>query len=388
MVTNRKRRERRRAGSEKRDSTHRAGGDWTTISIPEGVEIWQPKEGSQRIDVVPYEVADGNPYADKGEWYYERTFWTHRGVGPNNETYVCPAKTVGKPCPVCEHRSRLVKDPDADEKLADALKPKERQLWLIFDHAQEDKGVQIWEFSHWNFGRLLDKRRKNADEDEAYIMDFDDPDAGSTLKVSFNEEKGGGYTYLEAYSIDFKPRKNGLSEEVLEHGICLDGILKVLPYDKLKAVFLQEETEDEETEDEETEDEETDDEPDEKPTRKTKARTKTKLETAEDAGLEEGMMVKHNDLGVCEIVRISRDGTSLMLEDEEGDKHKAIGPDEVAPVKKKEKTKPKPTPDDDDWDDGDEWEEKKTKTKPKAKAKSKAKPETDDDDDDDDDDWD
>ena len=191
------------------------------------------------MDIVPFEADEGNPYAEKGEWYYERTYWAHRGVGPNNDTYVCPAKSAGLPCPICEYRAKLSRDPEADEKLVASLRPKERQLWLIHDHGDKDRGVQLWDFSHWNFGKLLDQMRKDADEDETEVTDFDDPDAGATLKVSFSEQKGGGYTFLECYNVGFKARPDGLDEEVLGHGICLDDLLRIEGYDKLKAVFLQ-----------------------------------------------------------------------------------------------------------------------------------------------------
>lgn len=350
MARTRDKRDRRRASSSKRDAQHRVGGDWTSLTLPDGVEIWQPKEGSHRLDIVPYEVGQGNPYAEKGEWYYERTYFAHRQIGPNNETYVCPAKTAGLPCPVCDHRAKLARDPDSDEKMIDALKPKERQLWLIYDHKDKDKGVQLWDFSHWNFGRLLDRTRKDADEDEMHITDFDDPDAGSSLKVSFSEEKGGGYTYLEAYSINFKPRPNGLDEEILGHGLCLDDMLKVLPYDELKAKLFQTEEEDEDEDDDADEkpspkkqtrkpkpkpkvdEDEDDDDEDDEPAPKPK---KKKEPVADDFDLEEGQMVKHGKHGICEIVRISGDGTSLTLEDEEDERYCGIGPDEVKPIKKK-----------------------------------------------------
>ncbi len=243
MVTKRKSREARRAGSKKRDAQHRAGGEWTTLAIPDGVDIFQPKEGNYRIDIVPFVAGKGNPYAESGELYYERTFFIHRGIGPNNESYVCLLKTFGKPCPICEYRAKLSNDPDADDKLLKDLKPRERQLFLIYDRKEPEKKIQLWEVSYFVFGALLDKRRKDAEEDEPHITDFDDPDSGSMLKIGFSEEDGGGFNFLKAYSIDFKPRSNGLPREVMDidHDICLDDILKETSYDQLKAIFHQEE---------------------------------------------------------------------------------------------------------------------------------------------------
>ncbi len=242
--------ERRRAGSGQRDAKHRAGGDWTTIDIPEGIDIFQPKEGSVRLDIVPYEVGEGNPYAKPGELYYERTFFIHRAIGPNNESHVCPAKTAGKPCPICEHRASIARDPDGDENEMKALKPKERQLFLVHVHGKdEEKKVMLFESSFHTFGKLLDKLRQEAEEDEPHKTDFDDPKAGAMLKVGFQETDAGGYSFIEAYVIEFKPRPNGLDPDVLDHGVCLDKLIKVLPYDRLKAIFLQTGDEDSDADD-------------------------------------------------------------------------------------------------------------------------------------------
>jgi len=377
-MADRRQRERQRAGSNRRDTQHRVGGEWTTLTLPDGVEIFQPKGGTFRLDIVPYEVGEGNPYADKGEWYYERTYFVHNNIGPDNKKYVCPAKTAGLPCPVCDFRAKLARDPDGDEKLVDSLRAKERQLWLIYDHKDREKGVQLWDFSHWNFGRLLDKVRKDADEDEVYIDQFDDPDAGASLKVGFSEEKGGGYTFFETYSIDFKPRPNGLDTELLDHGICLDSILKVLPYDELKAILLQTAEEDEEEEEAEKkprkkskakskdDDEPEEDEPKTKSETKPKSKPEDKprddgLTTAEEVGIKVGTLVTSEEFGDCEVIRVSRDGTSLILEDENEEIHKAIGVDEVELMNTKKKPKPKVKEEDEDEDEPEPKPKKKSK---------------------------
>lgn len=361
-MATRKREERRRTGSGRRQAQHRTGGDWTSLSIPEGVDLFQPKGGkAYRIDLVPYKVGEGNKYADPGEWYYERTFWVHR-IGPNNSAYVCPAKTFDQPCPVCEYRAKLLRDPDADQKAVDAKwRDKERQLFLVRDRDDESKGVQLWEFSHFCFGALLDKLIKDAEEDEDYVRNFDDPEGGACLKVSFNDEKVSGYSFAKAYSIQFKPRSSGLPDELLDHGICLDDLVKVESYDKLKEIMFQAETGDEEK----------------------------STATADEAGIEVGDYVQHEKLGgPLKVVRISRDGTSLTLEDEDGDEYKAIGVAEVETLddvteeelpkkSKSSRRKPEhdPEPDDDDGrGPGDDEPKKVAGTRAKAKAKAKKAP--------------
>jgi hypothetical protein len=373
----------KRAGSKKRDKVIKSGGK-TTINIPDGVELFIPKEKSFRLDVILYEAGEGNPCCEPGEWYYERTYYTHR-VGPDNKYMVCPAKTAGKPCPVCEERARIAKDPDGDEDQLKDLRPSQRQLWLVRDRDDEDAGVKLFDFSFWNFGRNLDDLRKEADDDEEHISDFDDPDAGAILRVKFRESSGYG---LEAFAIDFRPRPKGIDPELMNHGICLDDILVIPEYDALKNLFFQIDEEEEEEE-----------EPKEKKRRSRKKKEEkeeeeepTKVATADEKDIEEGSVVTHEEHGKCEVVRISRDGTSLILEDEEGDKHRAIGVDEVELVKekksKKEEEEEDDIPFDDDDDDsdvddsGDDEDDDEEEEEPKKKSKK------DDDDFDDDDDWD
>jgi hypothetical protein len=282
----------------------------------------------------------------------------------------------------------MAKDPDGDEKLVRALRPRERQLFLIHLHRQDedDDEIQLYETSHATFGRLLDDCRQDAEDDETYIRDFDDPDAGALLKASYREEDAGTFKYIECYKIEFRARPNGLDPKLLEHGIDLDAVVKVLPYDELKKAFEQE-VEDQGNGEEETRGckpqalKTNDDDSDESPGRKgkpgsnkveepekprqpekaqdEKSPPKRKGVTAQEAGLEEGEKVQTRKFGVCEIVRISRDGTSLTVEDEDGEIHTTVGVDEVRKLKE-EKQAPKVDKDQsseleskkqDDWDE-------------------------------------
>jgi len=237
--------QRRRAGSSKRDALHRHGG--FAFTVPEGVYVFTPKAGVYKIDIIPYEVKS-NPYAECGYWYYERTYWAHRSIGVNGESVVCMAKTFGEPCAVCDLRAKLARNPEIEESILTALKPKERQLWLVFDHGEPRKGVQLWETSYHTFGLLLERRRQTADEDDTHIRDFDDWNAGSTLRVVFTEEQAGNYSFLNATSIDFKPRSEGLDLSLLDHDICLDDLIQRVSYDEAKALLLPFEQYDEDSE--------------------------------------------------------------------------------------------------------------------------------------------
>lgn len=364
--------ERRYAGSSKRDAKHRPGGDWTTLNLPAGLEIFSPKEGKYRFDIVPFKAGKGNEYAEPGEWYYERTFWRHRQIGPKKQSFICLKETAGKPCPICDHAAKLARDPKVENsEVINALRAQERQVFLVHmvpaDKGEDTGQVLLFEQAHNNFGALLDDRRRTADEGETHIVNFDDGSAGATLKVVFKQKDTGMFKYLAAQSIDFIPRPRGLSDELLNHGYCPDAMLNLMDYDELNAILLQTSFDDlakakapedkkkkpprdDDDEDEEEEEEEGGDE--EEPP------------TAADLGFKVGSVVKHRKFGLCEVVHISGDGSSMKLKDAEAGVHHAIAPDECVAAKG-----PMPAP-----KDGDD-EEEEEEAPPKKRGRKPAKEE-------------
>lgn len=211
----------------------------TAFSVPEGVQRFSlGAAGVKRIDIVNYRVGKGNPWADAGTLHPERTFFTHKNVGPNEDSYVCLAKTLKEPCPICEFRAKMAKRADSDPKMLKDLEPKERQLWWVFDHSEAAKGWQIWEVSYHTFGKLLEKRIKNRDDDEPYDL-FAMATKGMTLKLDVQEKALPGGKFYDVAAIDFKPRTEQYPKELYDQLACLDDLVIITPYEKLKAIFLQ-----------------------------------------------------------------------------------------------------------------------------------------------------
>ncbi len=396
MATRRQKKKRERVSAKRRVDDHSTGGGSNYLQVPDGYSFFAVKAKKYRLDMMSYRVGKGNPFADEGDLHYERTFWVHRDIGPNKDWHLCAAKTFNQPCPVCEYRAKLAKDPNADEEMIKELAPKERQLWLPVDLDADDDEKFVWEFSYHLFGKQLDKKIRSGDDDDEYEF-FADPEDGMTLRVMFEQSDRG--KWVEASDIEFKARREQYEESDCDDLPCLDDLLVATPYDKLKALFLQTD--------------EADDDDDDEPKKKTSRRKKPKKDpkpapdddddsdddddpeseeddddipfeddedddddddddgpeddetlTAEAAGLEEGdKVVFGGDDEECEIIRISGDGTSLTLENGEGDIHKGIGCDEVEKAKpKKKKPSAKKAP---------------PKAKPKKKPAKKKAPEED-----------
>jgi len=217
------------------------GGGTTTLNLPEGWSggFYQPKAGIRRLEVVPYTVGVGNPFCDEGLLYWERTYYAHPRIGANENSYICPAKTTGGKCPICDHRATLAQDPNADDDLVKSLRPKWRQLLFVVDHDEADKGVQLWDVSFYLFGQRLKKEMDAADEDENLETFFDPSEEGYTLKVGFEEKSFGGNKFVSGETVRPMRRKEPLRDEWLEQVFDLDAVLKIEPYEKLHGIFHQ-----------------------------------------------------------------------------------------------------------------------------------------------------
>jgi len=385
----RKARERRRVSAKKWREEIRGGSNY--LRIPDEVGLFRPKAETYRLDFMPYVAGDGNPRAEKGEEYFERTFWVHQNVGVNQDWHLCAAKTFKRPCPICEHRAKLMADPDADEDVIKSLAPKERQLWLVRNTQEDPDALLLWEVSYHLFGRSLKDKINNADEEDGYDY-FADPTDGYTVRVAFTQSERG--KWLDVADIEFRKRAVSYDVEIAKEMPCLDDMLVETPYDKLKKIFLQ-------TDD--TDDEDHDDEPKEtKPSvsrgskKKVESKTgkrKQKEQEPRAANLSAGDMVSYEG-EECEVLKVSGDGTSLILEAPDGTIHRAIGLDDLdsdsPAVSSGEPTaSSKDQDDDDDWDFDDTDDASGNGDGPEKKFGSDVDDVVEDDgDDEDDEDWD
>ena len=240
--------------TKKRAAEHKSF-ELSSFDLPEGAQLFRVQSNkSIRLDILPYKTGEGNPHCDAGELYYERTFWVHRDIGAEGNSYICSRKTAGKKCPICDFRAKLTKDEDADEDLIKNLAPKERQLFNVIDTKNRDKGVQLFEISFHLFGKMLDARVKNADDDDGYEK-FALLEDGLTLKCVFVEKHLGGNSFYEVETIDFKARKEDYEDDILDEVHCLDDLLKFKDYAELKAILLQTEDDDDSDDDDDDDDE-------------------------------------------------------------------------------------------------------------------------------------
>jgi len=285
-------REKKKQTTAKRRAAKMASGDRSTIKAPNGMGFLKMKEGVKKLDILGFKAGKGNPYADKGEFHYERTYYAHKNIGIENTLQVCARKTFGKKCCICEYAAKLAAKYDSDPDVVKALKPQRRQLFQVFDHSDAEAGLKLLDAPWWNFGKRLDAEVDAAEEDEVLAGEFYalEGDEAATLKVGFVNDSFDGNAYVRADTIKTVERKE-IDPDVLEKVCCLDELIVEPDQAELKKMFMQEDDEDDEDEDEvddtEEEEDEDEEEEEEKPVKKKKKPAYEEEEEEEDEDDEE-----------------------------------------------------------------------------------------------------
>lgn len=231
------------------------------LRLPKGVNIFKEEPRTRvELDIMPYVVTcDNHPDRDeeygiavKGELWYKRPYWLHRGVGPDNQSIVCPS-SIGKPCPICEYRAQLLKEGAKwDDDTVKALKPSMRNLYVVIPKNNKNYSEEphIWDISQFLF---QDKLNEEIQENEEYET-FPDLEEGYTLRIRFAEGSFGSNKFAEVSRIDFIEREEPYDDSILEKIPSLDDILEILSYHTIEAMFFGNTSPDED-EDEEYDDE-------------------------------------------------------------------------------------------------------------------------------------
>jgi hypothetical protein len=325
-----KRRRSARDNARRRATEHKEGGGGKNFikstQAPEGVKYIKIKDDEpNRFAILGYDVnVDHNPFADSGDFHFERTYYVHTIPDPMSDKdrsskIVCPNKTFGKPCPICEYLETLDwNDEDGDRKIIKAMKVKERQLWNVIDLLDEDQGAQLWDYSFHLFGKKLDSELQNADEDDDFDL-FADWEGGKDLKIAWEEKKMGKAIFYEATSIHFKDRKKDYEDPTV---LDLDDCIVLYTYDTIKALLNGNEAE-----------LEIDDLGSKKP-KATKEKAEKKPKAEKKAKAE----------------KVEEPEDTEDTEDTEDDEPEAEEPEEVEKVEVEPETDPEPENDDDDDD--------------------------------------
>ncbi len=282
-----------------------------TWQLPGNFEEYKLENGKHVVDVVPYVVGKGNPKADEGMVHYERRYYIHSNVGPNQEKVICPAQTFGDSCPICEEMARQTRR-GVDWEKRKWMRPQMRQLWNL--RSKEDGIIRVFEQAYYRgLGEMIDDQI-NSDEQEdgkEELSNFFKLENGKSLKLFAKEENFKGFTYAKLVQVDFIERKEPLSEDILDEVCCLDDCLVCQSYDQIKKLFGQGESPDEVVEPENTSDTTSSNHFDED----------NDTQSSNNSEFKVGDVVDYEGTR-CTVTKIQED--SLTLKDSEGGFHKWV----------------------------------------------------------------
>jgi hypothetical protein len=241
---------------------------------------YKPKEGTNKLNVIPFEAKTKNHPAVKsgeleiGDLDIFLDLWVHRNVGPSEATVVCPKKNFNKFCPLCAENKRLYDDGDKDG--AKAFRATRRSFFNVQPIIKgEVQDLEVWEVSHYNFTKLLvEEANECADGDD--IINYADPEEGKVIKVRFGEESIGKTKYLQASRIDFLEREEEIDDDLIDQAISFDEGLVILSEEQIEKIMYGAD-----------EDEEDDDEKGKKSSENTSPYTEEEPDEDEDGETEE-----------------------------------------------------------------------------------------------------
>ena len=215
------------------------------LSNFDDVNWFKAKKGKNEIDILPFEVTTGNDPmgAAIGEDQYKLEYWQHNNIGPKDDRVICLSESFGKPCPVCEARKEML-DAGADWKDDEvkALGAKRRCIYNVIDLNETDKGVQLFEQSHFKFEKELFAAAEYKNPD---FICFADIEEGYTVTFRGSEETFNKNKFIEPKDFDFETR-DAYEESIYDDVFPLDAMLIIPTYDEVQALFLGVEPEKEE----------------------------------------------------------------------------------------------------------------------------------------------
>lgn len=364
----RERREERYSDAKNRAEQHDKGRESTALNWPSGFKRFKFTEvKTYSLDHLPYYAGAENPFCDKDVLTYERTYYTHGVETPTGfRTYCCPAQITERahmkdtsiklrPCAFCEHVYKLRKE-GASKEVVKGWDWKEHQLFNLIDLDNKAAGVQIFPFNWFQYGKLLDDKMKKMN----MFAGFYRRKGGFTALVSVEAGTYKGNTNYKPVSIDFIPRED-YPEEIYDKVADLDAMVKEISYEEQLEILKGKEPEEEHAPEPERErvperiivQEDIRNGATEAYKEEQKARSKKEeaptpkggvSPTTTKSGHKLNSFVMHKKLGECKILGISRDGTKVTLEDEDGDPFENIDESELKKVPVADEEDDEPTP--------------------------------------------
>lgn len=218
--------------------------------MPKSVRFWKPdKEVTHIIDIIPWFASiDINSSIRKDDYLYTFDYWVHKNIGVNKMSYICPSKTHGERCPICEYIAKRLSEGRLSDKDYKALPhPKRRtayNVWVHTNEEEENKGIQIWDVPHFFFEEeivTLSENPRGGGQDIPFSSVFEDGKSIAFIIKKSGTFVGAGGKQHDAFDYKghrFIDREEELPDEIVEAAIPLEAYVDLHPdYKEMKDTF-------------------------------------------------------------------------------------------------------------------------------------------------------
>jgi hypothetical protein len=213
----------------------------------------KPALGVYVMDVIMAAAGANHPLVVMGKlkpdqlthicWVY-----VHKGLGPNNDWFICMARTYGKPCFACEHRNVLMADPAVSTEAANVFGTGKYPIGIYntVHHLNPNQmtwaePIEVWDINNAFMESHLQGRAKQPmitpDNPTGYI-NYMWPTAGVQGGRHIKYEVVQKGQYFDYKNHEFYQRQNPVPPHVLERAYCLSELLYIPEYDEVKDVVL------------------------------------------------------------------------------------------------------------------------------------------------------
>jgi hypothetical protein len=205
------------------------------------VKKYNPATDAEHLlDIIPYIAGKNHPQVLPGKMAYVVEVYIHRGIGINEDSVICRNMTfkdvkhfkTDTRCPICEYRARLMKEKNYDEKLAKKLMWTRRAIYNVWVHSnskEEEKGIQIYDVSHYLFTREVVERAQKMGK----ITSYADPDIGKSV---FFKKKGKNET-TELIGFSFEDRAEPIPDEILDKAHVIEELINFQSFEDINKIL-------------------------------------------------------------------------------------------------------------------------------------------------------
>ncbi len=193
-----------------------------------GIKKMKLVEGDNFIAIVPPRDL---------EQYYAKRLMVHYDVGVNRSSFLCLQSMKKIADPICEERTRLSNDPNADKDVLSELSPSMRYLYFVVDMRNENTILEGLKYMEMASGLDQDIRTKSKNARTGEWVDISHPVSGKNIIINRKGTTKNNTKYNVTQLEDRKPEHGEVIKAYMEAAPEFDEILFFADYKTIKEEF-------------------------------------------------------------------------------------------------------------------------------------------------------